>query len=97
MQKKILELVQSRHSILGSGVGEHLDMGPVVLLQCVFCAQISTYLMGRTMYETYGDGPSKKNPEVQWLLYPPFAARKWCGVRGQRSNSSSWPFSGQFL
>jgi hypothetical protein len=36
MQKEILELIQSRHRILRSGVGEHLDMGPVVLLQSVF-------------------------------------------------------------
>jgi hypothetical protein len=46
MQKNILELAQSRHGILGGGVGEHLDMGPVVLLQSVFYPGISVYLKG---------------------------------------------------
>jgi hypothetical protein len=36
MQKEILELIQGWHRILRSGVGEHLDMDPVVLLQSVF-------------------------------------------------------------
>jgi hypothetical protein len=46
MEKEILELVQSCHRILRSGVGEHLNMGPVVLFQSMFYLQISAYLTG---------------------------------------------------